>query len=281
VWKGNGEQAPHKPLLLLLAIGRLEQRWLRFREIDGPLTALIREYGPPRRSNKASAHYPFWYLKTDGFWEVHGTREAMYRTGKREPGAAQLRTSNAYAGFTQSIYVALSKSMVLRASAVSLLLEETFPPTIHQDVLASVGLSGIQVSAEGQRDPNFRERVLSAYNYCCAVCGYDGRMGYQHVGLEAAHIRWVQASGPSDVRNGIALCSLHHKLFDMGAFRVRSRDFKIEFSRELRGASSVFNELLGAHGGTLQVPRSKLERPALLHLEWHDKERFRAPALEL
>ena len=37
------------------------------------------------------------------------------------------------------------------------------------------------------------------------------------VGLEAAHIRWHQFSGPDINENGLALCSIHHRLFERGA----------------------------------------------------------------
>ena len=55
-----------------------------------------------------------------------------------------------------------------------------------------------------------RAKVLLAYQYRCAVCGHDLRMGQQSIGLEAAHIKWFQANGPDEVPNGIAMCSLHH-----------------------------------------------------------------------
>src|SRR5437588_7846441 len=44
--------------------------------------------------------------------------------------------------------------------------------------------------------------------------------GSVSVGLDAAHIRWHQAGGPDREGNGLALCVLHHKLFDLGAFTV-------------------------------------------------------------
>ena len=45
----------------------------------------------------------------------------------------------------------------------------------------------------------------SAYGDRCAVCG-----------VEAAHVMWLQAGGPDDVRNGLVLCALHHAAFDRG-----------------------------------------------------------------
>jgi len=65
-----------------------------------------------------------------------------------------------------------------------------------------------------------RELVLTAYEYQCAFCGYDGRIGAVPVGLEAAHVRWWAFDGPDDIDNGLCLCSLHHKLFDKGVLGI-------------------------------------------------------------
>ncbi len=45
-------------------------------------------------------------------------------------------------------------------------------------------------------------------------------MGQQSIGVVAAHIKWFQAHGADDVPNGIAMCSLHRKVFDLGAFKI-------------------------------------------------------------
>jgi putative restriction endonuclease len=38
--------------------------------------------------------------------------------------------------------------------------------------------------------------VLTAYEFRCAVCGFDVRLGAASIALDAAHIRWRQAGGP-------------------------------------------------------------------------------------
>ena len=48
------------------------------------------------------------------------------------------------------------------------------------------------------------------------MCGFDGALGRNPVGLEAAHVRWHSQDGPDVVANGLALCALHHALFDLG-----------------------------------------------------------------
>ena len=50
LWKRHGERAPHKPLLILLALGRLqrgEPRFARFTEIEPRLNELLQEFGTP------------------------------------------------------------------------------------------------------------------------------------------------------------------------------------------------------------------------------------------
>src|SRR4051812_17295332 len=53
VWKRGDIRAPHKPLLVLLALGRLQagsDRLLPFEEIEQPLSRLLEDFGPPRKS---------------------------------------------------------------------------------------------------------------------------------------------------------------------------------------------------------------------------------------
>src|ERR1035438_7394214 len=71
VWKRNGERAPHKPLLVLLALGRLQQghdRLAAFNLLEGDLERLLSDFGPPRSS--IHPEYPFWRLQRDGVWQV-------------------------------------------------------------------------------------------------------------------------------------------------------------------------------------------------------------------
>jgi putative restriction endonuclease len=41
------------------------------------------------------------------------------------------------------------------------------------------------------------------------------------IAVDAAHIRWHAHGGPGEVSNGLALCALHHRLFDHGAITMR------------------------------------------------------------
>jgi putative restriction endonuclease len=81
--------------------------------------------------------------------------------------------------------------------------------------------AGGQQSAAGPqarkpRRAGFAEEVLRAYAYQCAMCGFDGALGRNPVGIEAAHVRWHSQNAPDEVANGLVLCALHHVLLDLG-----------------------------------------------------------------
>src|SRR4051794_410163 len=70
VWKQGDQRAPHKPLLVLYDLGRWQRGLIdvTFREAEPALTALLREFGPPRTSDHPEQ--PFWRLRRDGVWTV-------------------------------------------------------------------------------------------------------------------------------------------------------------------------------------------------------------------
>ena len=126
------------------------------------------------------------------------------------------------------------------------------------------------------RDSTFRERVLIAYEYCCAICGFDVKLTNIPIGLEAAHIMWHQAGGPETEDNGLALCSLHHKLFDRGAFTI-SRDYKIHISQKIHGSSGVIDWLLRHHNEQIRKPQHPSYYANQDYLRWHRSEVFKGP----
>lgn len=64
------------------------------------------------------------------------------------------------------------------------------------------------------RSRAFRRLVLAAYDNRCAFCGGGARLPSGGNELEAAHVIPRGQKGADDVRNGLALCRLHHWAFD-------------------------------------------------------------------
>lgn len=75
-----------------------------------------------------------------------------------------------------------------------------------------------------------------AYEYQCAFCGYDGALRRVCAGLNAAHVRWWAMDGPGTVDDGVCLCPLHHKLFDLGVLGV-AEGWRISVSGNFVGTS--------------------------------------------
>ena len=58
VWQSGGVRAPHKPLLVLYAIGKLlrgEGRLIPYSEVDEKLGDLLRDFGPKRKNYQRQA----------------------------------------------------------------------------------------------------------------------------------------------------------------------------------------------------------------------------------
>ena len=181
--------------------------------------------------------------------------------------------------YTHSKIVQMS---TLPRHIVRVLLNDYFPPSLHDDVLAEVGLDEIldwseplmEESRRLKRDRTFREVVLRAHQNRCAVCEFDIRLFHRSIGLEAAHIKWHKARGPSNIRNGIALCALHHKLFDAGLFTVL-QDLTMVVA-ELATGHSLQESLNRYNGSTLRViPDCADQRPEHRYLEWHKMTVFK------
>ena len=132
-------------------------------------------------------------------------------------------------------------------------------------------------SGRRRRDSGFRERVLRAYEYRCCVCGFDLRIGQVSAGLEAAHIQWHHVGGPDVEPNGLALCALHHKLFDLGAFTVELTEHRVVFSQHAIAGDRGAQGELRHYGHPVLAPQQVDMRPAAGFLTWNLKNVFNTP----
>ena len=167
------------------------------------------------------------------------------------------------------------------------LVENQLPLTIAPDVLTAVGLdpdvvfgsSAAMVTAtQGRkRDASWRRQIVADWDRSCAFCGYDGALHGAPVGIEAAHIRWFNFGGPDDLDNGLALCSLHHKLLDRGAIGLRDPG-TIFVSDAFSAVGEVGRSVYELHGRELR-PRPGTVLPAEEHVLWHRREVFKGTPL--
>jgi putative restriction endonuclease len=154
---------------------------------------------------------------------------------------------------------------------------------VAPDVLAAAGLDPDAVlSASGgvaddrhgagarRRDAGWRSAVLQAWDRQCAFCGYDGQLAGASAGIDAAHVRWFTFDGPDDLDNGLALCVLHHKLFDLSVLGL-SLDLNVLISSMFTARTPAGRAVYGLRGLPL-TPRPDTITPSGEHLTWHARE---------
>ena len=105
----------------------------------------------------------------------------------------------------------------------------------------------------------FRQRVLRAYQQCCAIC----RLRHDEL-LEAAHILPDgHPLGAPVIPNGLALCKLHHAAFDrylIGVTPDLEVTVRLDVLEEIDGPM-LQHGLQGFQGRRIHVPRADHLKP--------------------
>ena len=281
-----------------------------YSEVAEALGGLLREFGPARKAVHTS--FPFWRLRGDGVWVLEGAADVtVTKSGDAHEGA--LRKYDVHGGFPEAIYDAFHDDPRLAQQVARSLLDAHFPWTRHREILRTVGIDpdypDFVQSRRRRRDSGFRKRVLEAYFYKCAVCRFAVRLRDKPVAIDAAHIRWHQAHGPATIPNGIALCALHHELFDAGTFTLsseRPQTSVLTYSRPRRATAPVrrvaddgpatdgspqpvvvvapfltgegLDDALGRYDRMpVHLPLDRDLWPSSVYLKWHARQVFKSP----
>ncbi len=270
-WKRGNQRAPHKPLLFLYALGQWQQGFkeLNWNTAAPILTQLLHQFGS--NAAKQSPENPWGRLVSDGLWTLHPAAELI--NGNFH--AREFERLHSTGSLSNEVQRELQNNPELLITWVWEILNEQFPSSLHVDLLSACGLEMEPTTItkeKRKRDPNFAQTVLANYQYQCAVCGYNLQLNRQSIGLEAAHIQWHAYDGPDDVTNGLALCALHHKLFDFGAFALTD-DLNIIVSPKLHGSHS--QTLINHHNKPLFRNNIEFDAPGLEHVQWQRNEVFK------
>lgn len=277
VWSRAGERAPHKPLLILLAMGNLcrgEPRLLPYRDMAVRLRDLLVRFGPPRQVHHPEQ--PICRLPRDGLWELRGHLPTVGADGV--PSHGRLMRSDVSVGFPEVVHSLLVAHPEVIWMGAQYLLDSYFAESLHDDLVADVSIHRVMQPESkpsrkrNPRNPEFRREVIRAYEHRCAVCDYDIRLDNNLLGLEAAHIKWHAYDGPDEVSNGLALCTLHHKAFDLGGISLLD-DLRLVVSDDLHGQNRAFDLWFLDHKGKpIRSPRHNDQRPDPLFLRWHREQ---------
>lgn len=281
--QSRGRRAPYKTLLLLWMIARVAEGkppMVRFRDAEDELKELMTSY---RIGKKLAVQYPFVYLADSSqLWRVEdnsGNNIHEMTTplppDKRQPRRESIRFLRSDAtGYLAPDFVEALRDENVRSEVVNELLKVQFPEGLHNVMLRDLELSEYVYYKARKRDPNFRLAVLDAYREQCAFCGFDSRLRDSAIGIDAAHIMMHSHGGRDTVDNGLALCVLHHRLFDRGAMGI-SDDMLLLVSPLLTGVSrSTQQQVSGLESREITAPSSSHESPHVANVRWHRDEIF-------
>ena len=103
VARSGDKRSPHKPLLILLTLGRIQlgkARLATYAEIEEKLVRLLSDFGPV--SARKTPQLPFWHLQSDGFWEIPNPEGVLTTSGS--VSIKGLRDNNVLGGFTAEAF---------------------------------------------------------------------------------------------------------------------------------------------------------------------------------
>ncbi|WP_419923848.1 phosphorothioated DNA-binding restriction endonuclease [Candidatus Poriferisocius sp.] len=293
-WRQSGQRAPNKPLLLLYALGRLHNYGnsrVVFESDEIYLKKMLEDFGPPRPHGH-SPEYAFSRMNRDRIWRID-TPDGIPPVVDSRRALVEADAVGRLPDEDEELLVARPE---LFSQTVQKLLRGNWPDSMHSEICERVGLelesilagdageAGMAADtaatgrqAEQKRDPDFRPQVLRAYEYQCAMCGWDARLSDSSVALEAAHIQWKAYQGPDDTRNGLCLCVLHHRLFDRGVLGI-SPDLRVVVSQDFNGRGMSAQLVIELANQQITPPQAPDQRPDEQYIVWHQEQVFKSPA---
>ena len=274
------KRAPYKPLLLLWLIGRqaagLPTR-VSFREAEGDLLELMDEHR--MGATRARVENPFIYLGSDrSLWRIEDLEGSdISKMPQARKMSRPFLLEEAVGALAPDFEQALHNPYV-RSQVVNTLLDMCFPETRHTEILAEVNLAHLVVAAPPLKDPEFEQTVLSAYDFRCSFCGFNGALRGRPVAVDAAHLQMPSHRGPDHITNGLALCAFHHRLFDRGALGLNP-DHRILVSQQMTPTRTrkELMPVMKLAGVPMRMPQPGYDPPAAGYIDWHYRNLFVKP----
>jgi len=235
-----------------------------------PLSITTAPQGPYDDSFGASGLLRYAYRRTG---PMHGDNRGMRIAMQRRLPLVYFH------GVAEGKYLAAWPVFVVLDDSVSQLFSIAVDDAHHAGLSEAAGVSAVTGDeAEALRrayttavvrvrlhQRAFRERVLEAYKRQCAFC----RLRHEEL-LDAAHlIPDADPAGDPLVKNGVALCALHHAAFDKYFIGIRP-DCVIEVRADLlneRDGPTLAHAIQGLHMKPLSLPSRRRDHPETACLE--------------
>lgn len=243
----------------------------------------------------SSMAYPFFFMKSDGFWHLIGKPGLNLPEHFRTPSVVWLRQNFSGARLDEELFALLLDPQdreQLRAAVIQTYFSPEIQPRLYEQgmvnyeseqykneilelrqIQSDYGGSDISQQKEKTRDAGFRKAIVSLYDHRCALCGIRMRTPEGHTVVEAAHIvPWSQSHDDLPT-NGMCLCRLCHWSFDEGLMSVGSQ-YEVLVSDRVRIDSNMPGHVLTLMDRPIFKPEAERFWPGQENLENHRQARF-------
>ena len=231
----------------------------------------------PRWGGKVDVSYPFFYLRSQGFWRPLDADGKVSRSVEATE-------------FIQidPDFFALMHEADFRRSARIVLIETHFPPT---ERIAFYALLGVQTQTrefqkelkaidkdaatdalKQGRSARFGVQVVCGYHHTCALTGYRIITEFGESVVEAAHIEPWAKTRNDDVHNGLALSRNAHWAFDRGLWSVDDNYRILAQPKRFKEWGPDNLGLMGYRGRILQFAPHATLRPHTEYLRRHRQQ---------
>ncbi|MBI4849883.1 MAG: HNH endonuclease [Nitrospirae bacterium] len=299
--RSHGRPAPHKPILLLSIIELIERGVISTNEIELTpeiVSTFLSYWNALYPDQKGIVALPFFHLKSDGFWHIvpNDGYEKSFNLIRHIKSSYQIRDMVRHAYLDKELFALLlldkNRTMFRRV-----IINDYFDPEEKNRLVKAINLSRKAMKyehlliaeanepytanipqerirfKEKVREAGFRHLIMSIYNYTCSVCNMRILTLEGASVVDAAHIVPFSVSANDDIRNGIALCKLHHWSFDEGLISIDD-SFRVMITPLLNAQRPTEWLLTGLKNKQIMLPQNETLYPAQEALHYHRENKF-------
>lgn len=299
--RSHGRPAPHKPILLLSIIELIERGIISTNEIELTpeiVLTFLGYWNALYPDQKGIVALPFFHLKSDGFWHMvpNDGYEKSFNLIRHIKSSYQIRDMVRHAYLDKELFALLlldkNRTMFRRV-----IINDYFDPEERNRLVKAINLSREAMKyehlliaeanepytankpkerirfKEKVREAGFRHLIMSIYNYTCSVCNMRILTLEGASVVDAAHIVPFSVSANDDIRNGIALCKLHHWSFDEGLISIDD-SFRVMTTPLLNAQRPTEWLLTDLKNKQIMLPQNETLYPAQEALHYHRENKF-------
>ncbi len=294
----KGVGAPHKPVLLLAIIRGYETGVLsgNLIQISPELLGIFKQIWNflVRSDYQLGMGYPFFYLKSEPFWEL------TFKQGAGDASSNQNKAKNISALDGVVDYAKIEAKMASwlndsekRKLLTEAILQKYFPLTkasFYDDYETVDLLHGIDnlllntpklvyrskieklmkakdFEAVYLRSTSFKRTISMIYDFQCAASQWKAITAQNISMIDACHIVPFSVSHDDTVQNGIALAPTLHRAFDRGLISI-SDSYQVLVDKDFQEEGEDWS-LRRLEGKQILLPRNENHWPSKENLLWH------------